>query len=87
MKRKEIVRMPSAGKEPKTPQPYETLAERVVEDFHRENDKPKMTAEEQSWIAYEEGYEEGYEAGVDDWEEVARRKAQLRAKGIPITGD
>jgi len=47
----------------------------------------KQTAEEKEWEAYENGYDEGYEAGVVDFEEVARRKAQLRAKGIPVMGD
>lgn len=47
----------------------------------------KQTAEEREWEAHEEGYEEGYEAGVVDFAEVARRKAQLRAKGIPVMRD
>jgi hypothetical protein len=47
----------------------------------------KMTAEEREWIAHEEGFDEGYEAGVVDFEEVERRKAELRAKGMSVIGD
>lgn len=47
----------------------------------------KQTSEEKEWEAHEQGFDEGYDAGADDFEEVARRKAKLRAKGIPVIGD
>jgi hypothetical protein len=46
----------------------------------------KLTPEEREWIAHEEGWNEGYESGVVDFEEVEKRKAQFRAKGIPVIG-
>jgi hypothetical protein len=49
--------------------------------------KVKETAEEREWKAHEDGHKEGYESGVMDWEEVERRKAIVRAKGIPVIGD
>lgn len=54
----------------------------------RHDEKPiKETPEEREWAAHEKGWDEGYEAGVVDFEEVERRKAEFRAKGIPVIGD
>jgi hypothetical protein len=47
-------------------------------------ERPERTQEEKEWFAHEEGYVEGFEDGVNDFEEVERRKAQLRRKGIPV---
>jgi hypothetical protein len=47
----------------------------------------KQTHEEKEWEAHEQGFSEGFDAGADDFEEVARRKAKLRAKGIPVMHD
>lgn len=47
----------------------------------------KQMSEEKEWDVYESGYNEGYEDGVVDFAEVARRKAKLRAKGIPVFHD
>jgi hypothetical protein len=52
-----------------------------------EGKKIKQTSEEKEWEAHEAGFSEGYDAGADDFEEVARRKAKLRAKGIPVMHD
>lgn len=43
--------------------------------------------EQREWEAHEAGWREGYEDGVMDFVEVERRKALLRAKGIPVIGD
>lgn len=47
----------------------------------------KKTKEEKEWEAYEKGWDEGYEAGVVDFEEVEKRKIELRKKGFTIIGD
>lgn len=54
------------------------------EERKHRNVNTKLTQEEREWMAHEEGWNEGYEAGVVDFEEVERRKAQFRAKGIPV---
>lgn len=53
-------------------------------EVEREERAMERAAEVREWLAFEAGWAEGWEEGVCDFAESERRRAALRARGLPV---